>query len=107
MSWRRFHGRTRDASFVSAGTTAPAFRWKAIGRTAPRTAAPPFVIADPRQRTLCAGPWHEYSRENPMAPRSAAAKSAEKFPTPTKLAVTLFVNGVERQLAVAPWTTLL
>ena len=42
-----------------------------------------------------------------MATRSAAAKSAEKFPTPAKLTVTLFVNGVERKLAVAPWTTLL
>ena len=42
-----------------------------------------------------------------MAPTSTAAKSAEKFPTPAKLTVTLFVNGVERKLAVAPWTTLL
>src|SRR4030081_1251538 len=42
-----------------------------------------------------------------MTPTSAAAKSAEKFQTPAKLTVTLFVNGVERKLAVAPWTTLL
>src|SRR4030088_2610123 len=42
-----------------------------------------------------------------MAPTSTAAKSAEKFPTPAKLTVTLFINGVETKLAVAPWTTLL
>ena len=36
-----------------------------------------------------------------MGPRSAAAPSAEKFPTPARLTVTLFVNGVERKLAVA------
>ncbi|HZE47395.1 MAG TPA: 2Fe-2S iron-sulfur cluster-binding protein [Xanthobacteraceae bacterium] len=42
-----------------------------------------------------------------MTPTSVAAKSAEKFPMPAKLTVTLFVNGVERKLAVAPWTTLL
>jgi xanthine dehydrogenase YagT iron-sulfur-binding subunit len=43
-----------------------------------------------------------------MAQRSPAArKQAEKFPTPAKMAVTLRVNGVERTLSVAPWTTLL
>jgi xanthine dehydrogenase YagT iron-sulfur-binding subunit len=42
-----------------------------------------------------------------MAPRSAAAPTADKFPTPAKLAITLFVNGIERKLTVAPWTTLL
>src|ERR1700716_2637874 len=42
-----------------------------------------------------------------MAPTGAAAKPAEKFPTPAKLTLTLFVNGVERKLTVAPWTTLL
>jgi xanthine dehydrogenase YagT iron-sulfur-binding subunit len=42
-----------------------------------------------------------------MASRSAAARTAEKFPTPAKLAVTLFVNGIERKLTLAPWTTLL
>jgi xanthine dehydrogenase YagT iron-sulfur-binding subunit len=43
-----------------------------------------------------------------MAQRSSAArKQAEKFPTPAKMAVTLHVNGVERKLTVAPWTTLL
>jgi xanthine dehydrogenase YagT iron-sulfur-binding subunit len=43
-----------------------------------------------------------------MAQRSPAArKQAEKFPTPAKMAVTLHVNGVERKLTVAPWTTLL
>jgi xanthine dehydrogenase YagT iron-sulfur-binding subunit len=43
-----------------------------------------------------------------MVQRSPAArKQAEKFPTPAKMAVTLHVNGVERKLTVAPWTTLL
>src|SRR5881227_439870 len=38
-------------------------------------------------------------------PSPAARKRAEKFPLPAK--VTLHVNGVARQLSVAPWTTLL
>src|SRR5262249_25463212 len=48
------------------------------------------------------------SEIHPMAQRSAAArKRPEKIPTPAKLAITLHVNGVERKLNVAPWTTLL
>ena len=43
-----------------------------------------------------------------MAQSSSAARTGpEKFSTPAKMAVTLHVNGVERQLTVAPWTTLL
>jgi xanthine dehydrogenase YagT iron-sulfur-binding subunit len=43
-----------------------------------------------------------------MAQRSPAArKQAERFPTPARMAVTLHVNGVERKMSVAPWTTLL
>jgi xanthine dehydrogenase YagT iron-sulfur-binding subunit len=43
-----------------------------------------------------------------MAQRSSAArKRVEKFPTPAKMTVTLNVNGMARQLTVAPWTTLL
>jgi xanthine dehydrogenase YagT iron-sulfur-binding subunit len=43
-----------------------------------------------------------------MAQRSVAAhKQAKRFPTPAKMAITLHVNGVERKLTVAPWTTLL
>src|SRR5438094_6436801 len=38
---------------------------------------------------------------------SAARKQQQKFPIPAKMAITLHVNGVERKLAVAPWTTLL
>jgi xanthine dehydrogenase YagT iron-sulfur-binding subunit len=38
---------------------------------------------------------------------SSARKAPEKFPTPAKTTVTLYVNGVERKLTVAPWTTLL
>ena len=40
-------------------------------------------------------------------PSSAARKRPEKFPAPAKITVTLHVNGVERKLAIAPWTTLL
>jgi xanthine dehydrogenase YagT iron-sulfur-binding subunit len=44
----------------------------------------------------------------PMAQSSSAARTGpEKLPTPAKMAVTLHVNGVERKLTVAPWTTLL
>src|SRR5215831_18271616 len=44
----------------------------------------------------------------PMArPSSTARKGLQKFPVPQKTTVTLNVNGVERKLAVAPWTTLL
>ena len=42
-----------------------------------------------------------------MATHGAAARRTEKFPAPAKIAITLFVNGVERKLEVAPWTTLL
>ncbi len=38
---------------------------------------------------------------------TAARPSKETIPTQSKTAVTLIVNGVERQLRVAPWTTLL
>src|SRR5256884_7022169 len=38
---------------------------------------------------------------------SATRKGLEKLPNPAKTTVTLHVNGVERKLAVAPWTTLL
>src|SRR6266446_9832291 len=44
----------------------------------------------------------------PMArPSSTVRKGLEKLPTPAKTTVTLHVNGVERKLTVAPWTTLL
>jgi len=42
-----------------------------------------------------------------MARRSATARKQETVPKPTKMAVTLRVNGEERTLRVAPWTTLL
>jgi xanthine dehydrogenase YagT iron-sulfur-binding subunit len=38
---------------------------------------------------------------------SAARKSSDKRPNPAKMAVTLHVNGIERKLAIGPWTTLL
>lgn len=40
-------------------------------------------------------------------PSSTARKGLEKLPIPTKTTVTLHVNGVERKLTIAPWTTLL
>ncbi len=40
-------------------------------------------------------------------PSSAARKGPEKFPRPARMTVTLHVNGVERKLTIAPWTTLL
>ncbi len=42
-----------------------------------------------------------------MAPTSAAQPSAQTIPALDKIPITLIVNGVARQLAVAPWTTLL
>ena len=38
---------------------------------------------------------------------SAARQKTEKAPTPAKMNVSLQVNGVERKLTIAPWTTLL
>jgi xanthine dehydrogenase YagT iron-sulfur-binding subunit len=38
---------------------------------------------------------------------SAARKSSDRRPNPTKMTVALHVNGVERRLVIAPWTTLL
>src|SRR5712691_1085268 len=46
--------------------------------------------------------------EIPMdRPSSAARRAPERFPTPAKMTVTLHVNGVERKLTIAPWTTVL
>ena len=43
-----------------------------------------------------------------MAERSAVARKAlERFPAPARMTVSLNVNGVERKLTIAPWTTLL
>src|SRR5215208_3062312 len=43
----------------------------------------------------------------PMARTSTARPVGETIPVPDKVAVALIVNGVETQLEVAPWTTLL
>jgi xanthine dehydrogenase YagT iron-sulfur-binding subunit len=40
-------------------------------------------------------------------PSSAARKGPEKLPRPAARTIALHVNGVERELAIAPWTTLL
>jgi xanthine dehydrogenase YagT iron-sulfur-binding subunit len=42
-----------------------------------------------------------------MAQAGTAAKPPKNIPIPDKVSVTLVVNDVERQLQVAPWTTLL
>jgi xanthine dehydrogenase YagT iron-sulfur-binding subunit len=42
-----------------------------------------------------------------MARTSAARPLGETIPIPDKIPITLTVNGVERKLALAPWTTLL
>jgi len=38
---------------------------------------------------------------------SAAKKTADRIPTPAPVKVTININGEERTLSVAPWTTLL
>jgi xanthine dehydrogenase YagT iron-sulfur-binding subunit len=74
------------------------------------------VIARPEDRTIpeTSLPINEFRRRKgacwriPMAQASSAArKELEKSPTPAKMTVSLHVNGVERQLSIAPWTTLL
>jgi xanthine dehydrogenase YagT iron-sulfur-binding subunit len=40
-------------------------------------------------------------------PSPAARSEPEAFAKPAKMAIALHVNGVERKLTVAPWTTLL
>jgi xanthine dehydrogenase YagT iron-sulfur-binding subunit len=40
-------------------------------------------------------------------PSSVARTDPEKFARPVKTAITLHVNGVSRELSLAPWTTLL
>ena len=42
-----------------------------------------------------------------MAPSSTARRIGEPIPAPEKIPIKLIVNGVERQLTVAPWTTFL
>ena len=42
-----------------------------------------------------------------MARDNVARKVAETIPVPQKIGISLIINGVERKLAIAPWTTLL
>src|SRR3954451_8414595 len=42
-----------------------------------------------------------------MAQTSTAQQSGTPLPVPDKLPVAMIVNGIETQLKVAPWTTLL
>ena len=42
-----------------------------------------------------------------MAPTGTARPSGETIRAPDKIPISLTVNGVKRQLSVAPWTTLL
>src|SRR6185437_12150743 len=50
--------------------------------------------------------WMEQSMARKTGTKTAA-RPAETFPTPAKLAITLTVNGITHKLDVAPWTTLL
>ena len=47
------------------------------------------------------------SKGNAMAQTSAARPARDMIPAPEKIPVALVVNGVQRQLKLAPWTTLL
>jgi xanthine dehydrogenase YagT iron-sulfur-binding subunit len=48
------------------------------------------------------------TRRLQMAPRQAAAQQVrDRIPVSDKIAVGMTVNGVERRLNIAPWTTLL
>jgi xanthine dehydrogenase YagT iron-sulfur-binding subunit len=40
-------------------------------------------------------------------PSSASGTGVQRSSTPSKMTVTLHINGVERKLTIAPWTTLL
>ena len=42
-----------------------------------------------------------------MAPKNAARPLEKTIPVPDKISITLTVNGVQKPLAIAPWTTLL
>src|ERR1700741_4215819 len=42
-----------------------------------------------------------------MARENVAQRLPEKIPTPQKLSISLIINGVDRKLDIAPWTTLL
>jgi xanthine dehydrogenase YagT iron-sulfur-binding subunit len=47
------------------------------------------------------------ARSIPMARDNVARKAAETIPVPRKISVSLILNGVTRELHIAPWTTLL
>src|SRR5690348_4526735 len=67
-----------------------------------------FRTASPHKH-LVAQPWRiPPALRNSMAQPSSASRTRPKqVARPAKTAITLHVNGVARQLAVAPWTTLL
>jgi xanthine dehydrogenase YagT iron-sulfur-binding subunit len=48
-----------------------------------------------------------YDAEVQMARKPAAQKTEQHIPAPDKIPLSLTVNGIATQLAVAPWTTLL
>src|SRR5437868_5854161 len=64
-------------------------------------------------RSLCATTGGLPTRRHPprrivMArPSSATGNRRQQLPAPSKMTVRLHVNGAERTLTVAPWTTLL
>src|SRR5689334_21885627 len=50
---------------------------------------------------------HQRQRDNAMAKIAKPRKQSEKLSPPSKMTVTLDVNGVAKKLTLAPWTTLL
>ena len=82
--------RTRTAARPGKKKTV---RAGATVRSAKKTMARPSAKA-PAAKTVARGP----------AAKTAPEKS---IPAPAKIPVTLIVNGAERKLALAPWTTLL
>jgi xanthine dehydrogenase YagT iron-sulfur-binding subunit len=68
---------------------------------------PICTVAGSRTQRLSSFSARPREGEQKTMAQRHAARHAERFPTPTKIAITLKVNGVEHKLTVAPWTTLL
>jgi len=55
-----------------------------------------------KEELICSKKWEV------CMPRNArVSQLSDPIPVPGKIAITLIVNGIERQLDIAPWTTLL
>jgi xanthine dehydrogenase YagT iron-sulfur-binding subunit len=94
------------ADEASAVGTSPRERSLAYAR--PRGCSPPSLSKHLRVAGEPSIATADRLEKLPMAQSSSVRrKSQERLATPAKMAVTLHVNGVERRLHVAPWTTLL